>query len=496
MASWAQESTTATTAEPFDFNHVVERARELATQSFTAPPRAMPTELSELSFDDWQKIEHRHEHWLPLGNSHVVQLEHVGMFYTAPVQLNLVQNGSVQPVAYDAASFDFAGLEFDPADLEGGSGIAGFNLREIDSEAEEWLARFLGASRFQVVGHGQAPGVAARGVAINTGNGSGEQYPWFREFWLMPTDAPDAGVVVMALLDAPGLTGAYRFQILPGDTTVAEVQAQFFFRTSIEKLGLAPLVGTWLHGSTRPARQKDYRPAVHDADGFSMALGNGEWWWRPLDNPRRLSISSYPVESLRGFGLMQRERGFEWYQDLETRFDLHPSVWVEPLEGWGPGRLELIEIPTPDDTNDNIIAFWVPDQAPEAGESRSISWRMHWTRDDRVMLPADLAWVEHTHVLRRPEGDGDGVNLELRIDFAGAGLSETGEQDPPEVVYETPEGVELVKLELLPNPVHDGWRAHAQLVRPKGVSGEIRLRLVRNHEPMSEVFAYRIADDA
>ncbi len=497
ICSQAQAEKASPASPDFGFGDVAERARELATQSFEPPPRALPAELSELNFDTWRAITHRPEHWLWRDAAHgiEVQLEHVGMFYTAPVRLNLVQDGEVLPVSYDAASFDMGGVEFDPDDLDTGSGIAGFSLRHgAGAAATELLARFLGASRFQALGQGQVPGAAARGLAINTGINAGEQYPWFREFWLVAPAASDAMVVVFALLDAPGLTGAYQFEIAPGDTATVKVRAQLFFRQDIEKLGIAPLVGTWLHGPMRHAREPDFRPAVHDVEGLSVHLGSGEWLWRPLDNPRRLSISAVGAEALRGFGLMQRQRAFRHFDDLEARFDLRPGVWVEPVGEWGSGHVELLEIPTPDDTNDNIIAFWVPAKAPEAGESLEMAWRMRWTRDDVAVLPEALAWVSQSRLERIAEPDEDGVNRVLRVDFARAGLSTLEESDPPELEVVVADAVEVLDARLMPHPEVDGWRAIVRLKHATEQPADVRLRLMQEGEPLSETWTYRLAD--
>ena len=92
-----------------------------------------------------------------------------------------------------------------------------------------------------------------------------------------------------------------------------------------------------------------------------MWRGNGEWVWRPLTNPATLQVSSFLDENPRGFGLLQRDRDFAHYQDEAFRYERRPSVWIEPLASWGKGRVLLSEIPTADETDDNIVAFWQPD---------------------------------------------------------------------------------------------------------------------------------------
>lgn len=66
----------------------------------------------------------------------------------------------------------------------------------------------------------------------------------------------------------------------------------------------------------------------------------------------------------RAFRLLQRDRNFENYQDLEASYHTRPSAWVEPVGKWGRGSVRLMEIPTRSEFDDNIGAFWVPDTLP------------------------------------------------------------------------------------------------------------------------------------
>ncbi len=117
------------------------------------------------------------------------------------------------------------------------------------------------------------------------------------------------------------------------------------------------------YGENQPHRT-DFRPEVHDSDGLMVATGSGEWIWRPLINPTHTLTTSFAMSELRGFGVMQRDQRFASYEDPEARYELRPSGWIEPTSSWGAGRVELVQIPTPDETNDNIVAYWVPDRVP------------------------------------------------------------------------------------------------------------------------------------
>ena len=235
---------------------------------------------------------------------------------------------------------------------------------------------FLGASYFRLLGKGQRYGASARGLALDTAERGGEEFPRFEQFWIEKPARNATQLVLYALLDSRRVTGAYRFVLKPGEETVAEVQSRLHFREAVGKVGIAPVTSMFMYGENQPGNGDGFRPEVHDSDGLSIASASGEWIFRPLVNPKRLLTTSFTLPGTRGFGLMQRDRAFASYEDLEARYDLRPSMWVEPTSNWGPGRVELVQIPTPDETNDNIVAYWVPADAPKAGASLAYSYRL------------------------------------------------------------------------------------------------------------------------
>ena len=111
---------------------------------------------------------------------------------------------------------------------------------------------------------------------------------------------------------------------------MTEVQSRLCLREPVAKLALAPLTSMFFFGENQRAPTEDFRPEVHDSDGLAIHTAGGEWIWRPLINPRRLLVTSFAQTDPRGFGLMQRDRNFSSYEDLEARYELRPSIWVEP----------------------------------------------------------------------------------------------------------------------------------------------------------------------
>ena len=82
-------------------------------------------------------------------------------------------------------------------------------------------------------------------------------------------------------------------------------------RRSVAELGIAPLTSMFLYGPNQPSDRAQL-PAgeLHDSNGLAIHAGDGEWIWRPLNNPQAMSISTFAVENPRGFGLLQRGREF------------------------------------------------------------------------------------------------------------------------------------------------------------------------------------------
>lgn len=477
------------------FETVSDRAEELAAGPYRSQAAALPEALRGLDYDTYRQIRFSPEAalWADEG-LFSVQLFHTGFLFEAPVQLHLVENGEATALPFDPARFryDDQAAALLERDLDG-AGHAGFRLHFPLNRADyhdEFLV-FLGASYFRMVGRGQGYGLSARGLAINTATPRGEEFPAFREFWLV-RPAPEATrMTVLALLDSPSLAGAYRFDIAPGRDTSVDVEARLFARRDVGKLGIAPLTSMFAHGDTTPRAVDDHRPAVHDSDGLLVHTGNGEWIWRPLTNPRSLRVSSLRDEALAGFGLAQRARDFDRFLDLEARYERRPGQWVEPLEAWGPGGVELVEIPAENETHDNIVAYWVGDAPLAAGESRRLRYRTHTFG---APLPEQrLARVERTRqgwggVPGQPD-PAPRSRRHFTVDFRGGELEGLAADQPVEARLDTSSG-RVHHLQARPLPAGRGWRASFRLDPDGRHPADMRLRLTLRGEPLSETWSH------
>jgi glucans biosynthesis protein len=476
----------------FDLADVTEKAQRLARVPFLEPEKQVPQWLLEISYDQWRQLRFRPDQalWRESGSPFQVQLFHPGLFYNRVVTINVVDAEGVHPVGFSPSQFDYGDNDFAsriPQDL----GYAGFRLHYPIKKRDyhDEVIVFVGASYFRAVGRDQGFGISARGLAIDTALRSGEEFPFFREFWLVRPSPAAKEMAIYALLDSPSATGAYRFVVRPGEQTVVDVETHLFLRREVQKLGIAPLTSMYLHGENTMRCREDFRPEVHDSDGLLLAFASGEWLWRPIDNPDSLQVNAFQMTSPRGFGLLQRDRAFESYQDLETRQEERPSVWITPKEDWGKGHVELVEIPTRDDTNDNIVAFWVPESRPEPGKALPFSYSMSWYGDDPTRSPGGRAVAT-----RRDRGTAEDA-YRFVVDFAGRKLKSIPAERVLRGIVTVAGGDEaavLLDQHVVKNPLDGSWRLVFQ-VRPEQ-SGPIELRafLDQGGDTLTETWSYSL----
>jgi len=376
-----------------------------------------------------------------------------------------------------------------PGRIPSDMGFAGFRIHYALNNPDylDELAVFLGASYFRALGAKQHYGLSARGLALNTAEPGGEEFPVFEEFWLEQPDPAAKSVTVYALLDSPSAAGAYKFIVTPGADTVMKVRAAVYCRKNPKVFGMAPLTSMFTHGENTGWSSTDFRPEVHDSDGLLMETGAGEWIWRPLTNPKSIRVSSFMDKAPRGFGLLQRDRQYDHYDDLEAYYHQRPSTWVEPLGNWGAGVVRLVELPTLDETNDNIVAFWVPDQLPPPGEPVVFEYNLHWLTDPGRRPPGGfVSSTRFASVMGEPE------LRRVVVEFEGAYLS--AEPNDPEieaVVSVTGGATQVGKPVVLKNHFTGAWRVVFEVKPvPAGPVVEMRCFLRKGQHVLTETWNY------
>jgi periplasmic glucans biosynthesis protein len=468
------------------FADVVARARALATEPYAPREVPLPPGFADLDARDYAAIGTDPAARVPLGGLPPFALEPLppGFIYTDPVALAHVDKGRARPIPFGQHFFrlEGGGRPGEAGDAMEGAAFSGLRLAH-GLEAPGILAEvasFQGASNFRARHRGAPFGASARGLAIGTGAPEGEEVPRFTDLWVHAAEDEAAEIVVHALLDSPSVAGAYAFTLRPGEATVIDVACRLFARADIPAIGIAPLSSMHLFGPDQRAGFDDLRDAVHDSDGLQVVTGRGERLWRPLVNPGALRHSGFVDNSPRGFGLTQRARDFARFGDAEAGFERRPSVWVEPRGQWGPGQVVLVEIPLPNEANDNIVAFWRPSGGLVAGEEQAFDYRLTF-----LALPDDPEPVARV-VATRSGADGDEARR-FAVDFDCSGLPTAGLE--PRI--SASQGL-LSRIELVETPEPDRVRVAFRFAPSGATLSEFRLVLHdRDGKPASETWLYR-----
>jgi len=479
-------------AAAFGLEEVAGRARKLAEEPYRDPKGQVPDWLLKITYDQWRDIRFRPERalWRDRRSPFRVQFFHPGLYYDRTVKVNVVKADGVHSVPFSPSSFDYGKNDF-ASKVPQGLGYAGFRIH-YPIKARDYYDEvivFLGASYFRAVGKEQVFGLSARGIAVDTAESHGEEFPWFKEFWLVTPTTNAKEMTIYALLDSPSLTGAYRFVVGPGEQTAVSVDCRVFLRKEVRKLGIAPLNSMFFHGENSVRTFSDFRPETHDSDGVLVNFASGEWLWRPLDNPRTLHVSSLQADGVKGFGLLQRDRDFEHYQDLETQAQRRPGAWVVPRQDWGAGRVEVVEIPTNADTNDNVVTYWVPEKAPKPGEPLPFAYTLYWYGDDPTRPPGGRAVAT-----RRDNGTAKDAQRFV-VDFAGGKLGVIPADRVLRGVVTVVGGDdagELIDQQVVNDPFCRGWRLSFQVRPKKREPLELRAFLDEGGEARTETWSYAV----
>ena len=481
----------------FGFDDVDRRAVELSKKSFEPAKADLPSVLKELTYDQYRDIRFRPERslWRADKLPFEAAFFHRGGIFNEGVRINEVAESGVREIPFRADQFDYGKNTLDRSKI-GNVGFAGFRVHyNVNGPRyKDEVVAFLGASYFRALGKDQRYGMSARGLAIDTGLASGEEFPRFVEFWLERPAPESRELRIYALLDSKSVTGAYRFTLRPGVDTAMTVKMRLHARRNIAKLGIAPMTSMYLFGENQRSANEDYRPEVHDSDGLSILAGTGEWIWRPLVNPKKLLLTSFGFSNPQGFGLQQRDRNFASYEDLEARYELRPGAWVKPVKPFGPGRVELVQIPSPYETNDNIVAYWIPRDPPQQGQAFEMEYQVLWQKNTPTRPPT--SWVTQTRRGPGYQSHPEENAFFFHIDFEGPALKKLAEKAKLEAVFSTDLNGEIAEKIVQRNPVTEGVRVSLKVRRVDPTKPiELRGFLRDVEETVSETWAYILPAD-
>lgn len=485
----------------FSFELLKAEMKALASKPYSAPELVAADILEQIDYEAHGKISYRPDHALFANGpgQYPVTFFHLGKFFKKPVDMHLVhrEQGKLveRPILYDPSYFNMP--DDSPAKkLPPNVGFAGFRYQEprsgkLDWKRNDWVA-FLGASYFRAIGELYQYGLSARGIALNSAiGGVAEEFPDFTKFYIEAPEA-DGPVTLYARLEGPSITGAFRFVMARGKAVIMDIDAEVHLRADVQRFGIAPLTSMYWFSDTAKQTATDWRPEVHDSDGLALLTGSGKHIWRPLNNPPHVVASSFSDQSPKGFGLAQRDRNFDHYQD-GVRYDRRPTLWVEPKGDWGAGAVQLLELPTDDEIHDNIVAMWVPEKPAKAGDSFKFAYRLHWVADEP--FSAKLGRVVATRLGNggqpgqpRPKGV-----RKFLIEFLGGPLESLAAGEIPTAVISTSRGEigTYKQTEAVPDDVPGHWRTQFDLKVEGPDPVELTLHLKSGEKVLTEVWAYQ-----
>ncbi len=467
---------------PFSFDTLLEDAKRRAAAPYAPQRNSLPAVLDKLSPEQYRSIHFNPDAGIWRSEKLPFRLELLRAAYNAAaVTVSTVQDDVATDVVATPAMFQVTGassVQLAKVSLP----LSGFRIRSHINSNKVWdeFLVFQGASYFRAVAKNLLYGLSARGLAINTGDPSGEEFPMFTHFWIERPGAKANSIVVYALLESQSTTGAYKFTVQPGAETQIDVELTLFPRAEMRVVGIAPLTSMFLFDETNRGRLDDYRPEVHDSDGLQITTKSGDQLFRPLANPLKLQVSTFTTQPPQGFGLVQRSRQQSDFQDFDAQYERRPSAWITPRGDWGSGAVELVEIPSGRETNDNIVAFWRPTQTFTPGRPAQFAYNITWS--DEPPLPKGLGKVLATR-------SGASIDRKRRVfllDIVGAGEKLDGLR----LDLGASAGA-ISNSSLVSNGELHGLRASFEIDPKDADLIELRLRVMRGDTPVTETWLYR-----
>ena len=481
-----------------DMNYVEDIAAKMAEQKWKSPDNkdSLPESLKKLTYDQYRNIRFipANRLWASEDLPFRLSLFHLGYLFTTGVEVNEFTKEHNQRIRFAPQLFDYTNSGLESSKLSDDLNYAGLRVHYPVNQPEifDELCVFQGASYYRMLGREQIYGSSARGLALNTACEEPEEFPVFTRFWVGKPEKGDKKLVIYALLDSPSVTGAFEFTITPGTETIADVRQTLFFRKEVKNIGIAPITSMFWFGENTKKVFDDWRPEVHDSDGLAIKMETGEFIWRPLENsPGRIRTFAFNANNVRGFGLLQRDRDFRSFQDLEAMYHRRPGVWVEPVGDWGEGEVKLVELPTEDEITDNIVAFWQPRQQPPLKTPYRLAYRQRWTREQNPGLTGGYAVSTRSGTHHWEPG-----SRFVKVDFVGDNLINLPleAQLTPVVTVSDPR-VEVMDAIVQKNHFDNSWRVNFRLKsnEKEPVKVEVRCFIRRGDDVLTETWSSLIS---
>ena len=475
-----------------DFDYVSDEAAEMVESAPRPRVEKLSKALKELSYDDYRNIRFRPSEalWWNDPSRFRVEFFHLGHIFHDPVEIFEYTDSHVQKVPFREEAYNYEQSSYKPGFFNAPDNHAGIRIKYPLNRKDVYddLIVFLGASYFRALGPNQAYGLSLRGLGMNT-LGDHEDFPRFTKLWLKKPKQNDKSLRVLGLLEGEKVTGAYQFDIKCNGITEIEVQARLYFRQGgAGEVGIAPITSMFVFGENSAHRFEDWRPEVHDSDGVLVQTGENDWIWHPIENLPGRYDKHFPTDSLKGYGLMQRDRDFTHYKDLEANYEKRPSAWITPLGDWPPGAVVLYTFETNSEATDNVTLFWKPDLQADSDEPLELNYKIGLQLKGPVHPFARVLETRIGHrtldpnsrtvlvEFSRPEQITPEEIPMLRAEFSADPLEAL---DPPVVQY---------------NPAEDRIRVFVNLRKPAPEAShqnyELSAQLFQDDKAISEKWSY------
>jgi periplasmic glucans biosynthesis protein len=165
---------------------------------------------------------------------------------------------------------------------------------------------------------------------------------------------------------------------------------------------------------------------------------------------------------------------------------------MRPLSDLGPGRVELVQIPTVDETHDNIVAYWVPAQLPAPGAPLDFRYEVTWQGDAQVQPPGSRVVQS-----RRGMGYSRLTAMELSsqeqfvVDFAGPALDALPADAVVRPVVTADGNGQVLEQLAYPLPAGKRWRLTLRVQRLNPARPvELRAFLQHDNHVLSETWTH------
>lgn len=477
--------------EAFTYEDVVTMAQTMSREGYMSATPVLPKELQDLNYDQLRDIRWKDELtlWRAEGRPFQARFFHPGGEHLdrAVEIYEISGNGRPNLLRYSPDFFNFGKNVFKKR-IPDSVGYAGFRLHYPlnKSDVLDEALVFLGASYFRALPKDAQYGASARGLAIDTAvDKQKEEFPVFTKFWLRRPDAYAKKMTIYALLESRVVMGAYQFEVEPGAETRMHVKATLFFRKKTEHAGYAPLTSMYWFGENTSNTFGDFRPEVHDSDGLLMQKNNGEWMWRPLAWAKQTQVNAFADDHPKGYGLLQRDRDFNHYQDLESLYHKRPSIWVQPLNGFDKGSVRLVQLATKNEFMDNVVAFWTPDEPPALQQPVEVEYLLRWLTDAGDLPPVGRCLSTRVDDQDKP------YYRHFFLEFAGGELSQIKPEQTLVPDVASPTGANLTDIKVEYNDYNKSWRVSFYASSPESQKpNELTCRLLLDGKPLTETWTY------